>query len=144
MFIDGVQEEFRHVVNSEMARYGELTEEQMYNAVKRHEVYFGKTKCLRGGGSTLTTPQRSTAPRTTNNTFKLHFNKTTALVAAPIEEPNSTLADSEFDTAKELTPNNMKSASEDLSSLYIPDFLWETQDGDWGLTIRMPKAIQIE
>ena len=43
--------EFRHVLNSEMARYGELTEEQMYNAVKRHEVYLGRTKCLEGGGN---------------------------------------------------------------------------------------------
>ena len=48
--------EFRHVLNSEMARYGELTEEQMYNAVKRHEVYLGRTKCLGGEGSTSTTP----------------------------------------------------------------------------------------
>ena len=53
--------EFRHVLNSEMARYGELTEEQMYNAVKRHEVYLGRTKCLGGGGPTSTTPQKSTA-----------------------------------------------------------------------------------
>ena len=48
VFIHGVQEEFRQVLNSEMARYGQLTEEQMYNAVKRHEVYLGRTKCLRG------------------------------------------------------------------------------------------------
>ena len=57
VFINGVQEEFRHVLNSEMARYGELTEEQMYNAVKRHKVYLGRTKCLGGGGSTSTTPE---------------------------------------------------------------------------------------
>ena len=56
VFINGVQEEFRHVLNSEMARYGELTEEQMCNAVKRHEVYLGRPKCLRSGGSTSTTP----------------------------------------------------------------------------------------
>ena len=48
VFINGVQEEFRHILNSEMARYGELTEEQMYNAVKRHKVYLGRTKCPRG------------------------------------------------------------------------------------------------
>ena len=70
VFINGVQEEFRHVLNSEMARYGELTKEQMYNTVKRHEVYLGRTKCLRGGGSTSTTPQKSTTPRASNNTFK--------------------------------------------------------------------------
>ena len=60
VFINGVQEEFRHVLNSEMARYSELTEEQMYNAVKRHKVYLGRTKHLGGGGITPTTPQKST------------------------------------------------------------------------------------
>ena len=60
VLIYGVQEEFRHVLNSEMARYRELTEEQMYNAVKRHEVYLGRTKHLRGGGTASTTPQKST------------------------------------------------------------------------------------
>ena len=56
VFINGIQEEFRHVLNSEMARYGELTKEQMYNAVKRHEVYLGRTKCLGGGATAPTTP----------------------------------------------------------------------------------------
>ena len=60
VFINGVQEEFRHVLNSEMARYGGLTEEQMYNTVKRHEVYLGRTKCLRGGATAPTTPQKGT------------------------------------------------------------------------------------
>ena len=46
VFINGVQEEFRHVLNSEMSRDRELTEEQMYNAVKRHKVYLGRTKHL--------------------------------------------------------------------------------------------------
>ena len=71
VFINGVQEEFRHVLNSEMARYGELTEEQMYNAVKRHEVYLGRNKHLGGGGSTSTTPKKSTTPWASSNMFKL-------------------------------------------------------------------------
>ena len=70
VFINGVQEEFRHVLNSEMARYGELTEEQMYNAVKRHEVYLGRTKHLGGGGTAPTTPQKSTTSRVSNSSFK--------------------------------------------------------------------------
>ena len=60
VFINGVQEEFRHVLNSEMARYRKLTEEQMYNAVKRHEVYLGRTKHLRGGATAPATPQKGT------------------------------------------------------------------------------------
>ena len=58
VFINGVQEEFRHVLNSKMARYGELTEEQMYNAVKRHEVYLGRTKHLGGEDPPPPTPRR--------------------------------------------------------------------------------------
>ena len=95
VFINGVQEEFRHVLNSEMARYGELTEEQMYNAVKRHEVYLERTKCL-GGDSTRATSQRSSAPKASQNTpYKPCFHKTTAFVAATVGEPNSTSVDSE-------------------------------------------------
>ena len=96
VFINGVQEEFRHVLNSEMARYGELTEEQMYNAVKRHEVYLGRTKCLGGGGSTSTNPQKSTNPWASSNVFKPQFQKTTAFVAAAVEESDSTPVDSGF------------------------------------------------
>ena len=70
VFINGVQEEFRHVLNSEMARYGELTEEQMYNAVKRHEVYLGRTKCLGGGASAPTTSQKGTPLRASNSSYK--------------------------------------------------------------------------
>ena len=92
MFINGVQEEFRHILNSEMARYGELTEEQMYNAVKRHEVYLGRTKHLGGGGTAPTTPQKSTTSQASNSSFKPRFQKTTAFVVAPIEESDSTPA----------------------------------------------------
>ena len=70
VFINGVQEKFRHVLKSKMARYGELTEEQMYNAVKRHEVYLGRTKCLGGGGTVSTTPQKSATSQASNNLFK--------------------------------------------------------------------------
>ena len=56
VFISGVQEGFRDVLNSEMARYRELTKEQMYNAVERHAVYLGRTKHLGGGATAPTTP----------------------------------------------------------------------------------------
>ena len=58
-----------------------------------------------------------------------------------MEEPDSTLADSEFDSSEELPSNSTEFASEDLSGLYIPDFLGEANDGEWGLMIRMAEAI---
>ena len=143
VFINGVQEEFRHVLNSKMARYGELTEEQMYNAVKRHEVYLGRTKRLRGGGITPTTPQKSMPSRTSNSSFKPQFQKTMAFMAAPLEEPSPTPADLELDLSEE-SASNADIASDDHSGLYIPDFLGEANDGEWGLMIRIARAIQVD
>ena len=143
VFINGVQEEFRHVLNSEMARYRELTEEQMYNAVKRHEVYLGRTKHLGGGATAPTTPQKGTPLRASNSSFKPRFQKTTAFVAAPIEKSDSTPANLELGALEE-SASNADLASDDHSGLYIPDFLSEANDGEWGLTIRMARAIQVD
>ena len=144
VFINGVQEEFRHVLNSELAQYGELTEEQIYNAVKRHKVYLGRTKCLGSSGFILASTQKSAPQRTSTNAFKSCFQKTTAFVAAPMEESNLTPVDSGFDASEESSSNHNDQASKDLSGLYIPDFLGEANDGEWGLTIRMAKAIQAD
>ena len=130
-------------LNSEMARYGELTKEQMYNAVKRHEVYLGRTKCSRGGGTAPTTPQKSTTSRASNSSFKPRFQKTTAFVAAPIEESDPTPADLGLDASEE-SASNADLASDDHSGLYIPNHLSEVNDGEWGLTIRMARAIQVD
>ena len=131
VFINGVQEEFRHVLNSEMARYRELTKEQMYNAVKRHEVYLGRTKCLGGGATAPTTPQKGTPLQASNSSFKPRFQKTMAFVAAPIEESDSTPADLGLGASEE-SASNADLASDDHSGLYIPDFLSERmmENGD--------------
>ena len=141
VFINGVQEEFRHVLNSKMARYGELTEEQMYNAVKRHEVYLGRTKHLGRGATAPTTPQKGTPSRASDSSFKPRFQKTMAFVAAPIEESDSTPVDS-GPSASEESASHADLASDDHSGLYIPGFLSEVNDREWGLTIQMARAIQ--
>ena len=66
-----------------------------------------------------------------------------AFVAAPIEESDSTPADSGLDASEE-SASNADLASDDHSSLYIPDFLSEANNGEWGLTIRMARAIQVD
>ena len=124
-----------------MARYGELTEEQMYNAMKRYEVYLGRTKCLRGGGPTSTTPQKSTTQQTSNNNSN-HSSKRRLLLWQPPWR-SQTPVDSGFDASEELA-SNADPASEDLSGLYIPDFLGEVNDRKWGLMLRMAKAIQAD
>ena len=44
----GVREEIRHILDSEIARHGQLTLHQMYKAVKRYETYIARNKCLEG------------------------------------------------------------------------------------------------
>ena len=61
-----------------------------------------------------------------------------------MEKPDSTPADSDFDASEESASYSIEFASEDLSGLYIPDFLGEANDGEWGLMIRMAKAIQAD
>ena len=58
-----------------------------------------------------------------------------------MEESDSTPADSGLDTLEEST-SNADLASDDHSG--IPDFLSEANDGQWELTIRMARALQVD
>ena len=110
--------------------------------MKRHEVYLGRTKRLIGGED-LPPPMTSKTPWASNNVFKPQFQKTTAFVAAPVEESDSTPVDLGFDALEEST-SNADLASEDLSGLYIPYYLGKANNGEWVLTKRMVRAIQAD
>ena len=50
--LNGVKEEIRHVLDSEMAkRDGHLTPQQMYEAIKKYETYVAQNKRLDGKGT---------------------------------------------------------------------------------------------
>ena len=88
--LNEVKEEIRHVLDSEMAkRDGHLTPQQMYEAVKRYEIYVARNKRLDGKG-TVTSPS---PPKTTGQSsgYKPRFHKMTAFVATasgPDDEPD--------------------------------------------------------
>ena len=64
--LNGVNEEIRHVLDSEVAKYGELEPAQMYNAVKCHEVYLSQNKHLQVQSSYPSHPKApQQTPRTT-------------------------------------------------------------------------------
>ena len=46
--LNGVREEIWHVLDSEIARHGQFTPHQMYEAVKRYETFVARNKCLEG------------------------------------------------------------------------------------------------
>ena len=78
--LNGVKEEIRHVLDSEMAkRGGHLTPQQMYEAVKRYETYVARNKRLDGKGTTTSTGQQKTTGQSSG--YKPQFHKTTAFVA---------------------------------------------------------------
>ena len=57
--LNGVNEEIRHVLDSEMAkRDGHLTPQQMYEAVKRYETYVARNKRLDGKGTSTSASQQ--------------------------------------------------------------------------------------
>ena len=63
--LNGVHEEIRHVLDSEIAKNGgKLTPQQMYEAVKRYETYIACNKRLEGKGASSSTSQPKAAGHT--------------------------------------------------------------------------------
>ena len=64
--LNGVKEEIRHVLDSEMAKQdGHLTPQQMYEAVKRYETYVARNKRLDGKGTSTSAGQQKTTSQST-------------------------------------------------------------------------------
>ena len=85
--MNGVHEEIRHVLDSEIAKNGgKLTPQQMYEAVKKYETYIAHNKRLEGKGASSSTTQ----PKATGQTsgYKPRFHKTTAFAATIPEVGN--------------------------------------------------------
>ena len=77
--LNGVKEEIRHVLDSEMAkRDSHLMPQQMYEAVKRYETYVAWNKRLDGKGTSTSASQQKTAGQSLG--YKPRFHKTTAFV----------------------------------------------------------------
>ena len=141
--LNGVKEEIRHVLDSEMAkRDGHLTPQQMYEAVKRYETYVAQNKRLDGKG-TVASPS---PPKTTSQSsgYKPRFHKMTAFVATaggPDDEsdPSQDPSPSEDHGSLEVEP----SPRED-EGLYIPSFLEEVIPDDPVLQVRVAHALHVQ
>ena len=81
--LNGVREEIRHVLDSEIARHGQLTPHQMYEVVKRYETYVAHNKCLEGKSASPHVGHQRAVAQTSG--YKPHFHKTTAF-ATSVEE----------------------------------------------------------
>ena len=78
--LNGVHEEIRHVLDSDIAKNGgKLTPQQMYEAVKRYRTYVAHNKRLEGKHASSSASQPKAAGHTLG--YKPRFHKTTAFAA---------------------------------------------------------------
>ena len=135
--LNGVKEEIRHVLDSEIAKKeGKLTPQQMYEAVKKYETYVACNKRLECKGTSSSANQQRATGHTSG--YKPQFHKTMAFAA--------TIAESEDDAHhnQESSPQEdslgAESSQEDDEGLFIPSYLEEALPDDPTLQVKMACA----
>ena len=141
--LNGVKEEIRHVLDSEMAkRDGHLTPQQMYEAVKRYETYVVWNKRLDGKG-TATSPS---PPKTTGQSsgYKPRFHKMTTFVTTdggPDDEADPSQGPS---PSEDHGPPEVEPPPKEDEGLYIPSYLEEVILDDPVLQVRVAHALHMQ
>ena len=141
--MNGVHEEIRHVLDSEIAKNGgKLTPQQMYEAVKKYETYVACNKRLEGKGASSSTTQ----PKATGQTsgYKPRFHKTTAFAATVPEVGNDGTSCPESPPQEEADAYGHESSQEDNEGLYIPSYLEEAIPNDPVLQVKMAHAMRAQ
>ena len=140
--LNGVREEIQHVLDSEIARHGQLTPHQMYQVVKRYETYVAHNKCLEGKStSPHVGPQRAAAQ---TSGYKPCFHKTTAFTASLEGSPDSAVSEQGPSLPEDDDHLEGEPTQEEDEGLYIPSFLEEALGGDGNLQIKMAHTIQAQ
>ena len=119
--LNGVKEEIRHVLDSEIARRGRLIPQQMYKAVKKYETYVAHNKRLDGKGTSSSTSQQKATGHTSG--YQPRFHKTTAFAATIEEAENDVHHSQESSPLEEVNSQGAESSQEDDEGLYIPSYL---------------------
>ena len=117
--LNGVHEEIRHVFDSEIAKNGgNLTPQQMYEAVKRYETYVAHNKRLGGKGASLSTSQPKASGHTSG--YKPRFYKTTAFAATIPEVEDDGSGHPESSPQEGADAYGNEASQDDDKGLYIP------------------------
>ena len=140
--LNGVKEEIRHVLDSEIARHGRLTPHQMYEAVKKYETYVAHNKRLEEKSASPHTNHQRALPQTSG--YKPRFHKTTAFAASVEETTDSAPTESGPSLPDEEDHHAVETNQEDDEGLFIPSFLEEALGGDGNLQIKMARTMQAQ
>ena len=140
--LNGFREEIRHILDAEIARHGQLTPHQMYEAVKKYETYVAHNKHLEGKSASPHTNHQRAVAQTSG--YKARFHKTTAFAASveetsdpALSQPGPSLPEDEDHLEVELT-------RKDDEGLFIPSFLEEALGGNGNLQIKMARTMQAQ
>ena len=140
--LNGVKEEIQHVMDSEIARYGQLTPHQMYELVKKYETYIAHNKHLEGKSPSPHVDQQRAVAQTSG--YKPRFHKTTAFTASVEESPDPVLVEPEPSFPEDDDQLGEEPTQEGDEGLYIPSFLEEVLGGDGNLQIKMAHTMQVQ
>ena len=138
--LNGVKEEIRHVLDSEMAKKeGKLTPQQMYEAVKKYETYVACNKRLEGKGTSSSASQQKATGHTSG--YKSRFHKTMAFAARIKESEDDAHHHQESSPQEEADSFGAESSQEDDEGLFIPNYLEEALPDDPTLQVKMAHAM---
>ena len=138
--LNGVQEEIRHILDSEIAKNGgKLTPQQMYEAVKRYKTYVACNKRLEGKGTSSSTSQQKAAGHTSG--YKPRFHETMAFAATIAESEDNGPCRHESSSQEGANPFGAESSQEDDEGLFIPSYLEEALPDEPVLQVKMAHAM---
>ena len=140
--LNGVREEIRHVLDSEIARHGQLTPHQMYKAVKKYETYVAHNKHLKGKSASPHSGQQRAAAQMSG--YRPRFHKTTAFMASIKETSDPALSEPGPSLPEDEDHLGGESTQEGDEGLFIPSFLEEALGGDGNLQIKMAHTMQAQ
>ena len=140
--LNGVREEIRHVLDSEIARHGQLTPHQMYEVVKRYETYVAHNKCLKGKSTSPHVGHQRAAAQISG--YKPCFHKTTAFATSVGGSSDPALSGQEPSLPKDDDHVEVEPTQEEDEGLFIPSFLEEALGGDGNLQIKMACTMQAQ
>ena len=141
--LNGVKEEIRHVLDSEIAKKeGKLTPQQMYEAVKKYKTYVAHNKRLEGRGTSSSASQRKANGHISG--YKPQFHKTMAFAATIVESEDDAHHHQESSPQEEANSFGAESSQEDEKGLFIPSYLEEALPDDPTLQVKMVHAMRAQ
>ena len=140
--LNGVREEIQHVLDSEIARHGQLTPHQMYEVVRKYETYVAHNKRLKGKSAGHHIGHQRTVAQTSG--YKPCFHKTMAFMASIKETSDPALSEPGPSLPEDKDHLGGESTQEGDEGLFILSFLEEALGGDGNLQIKMAHTMQAQ